>query len=124
MLKKVLLIFVVIVALGIGFLLLLLRNIPYNWGHHFDFINELNIEIDSLEISVCDERTMLYAHSDSHIEGNIGVPEEGSPCDVNLKIFSNNEIINLEADSFDCYNCDGYHQYILQKTGARYEFLH
>ncbi|HYC87301.1 MAG TPA: hypothetical protein VEB86_18845 [Chryseosolibacter sp.] len=94
------------------------------WGHGFTFENELGIQIDSLEIIIGDKKTMIYASSDSlrTMAGNIEVPENGYPHKVTMKIFSNGNLQILKADSFDCYNCDGSHEYVLRNTGAEYKF--
>ncbi len=96
-----------------------------DWGHHFSFENKLEIEIDSLEISVGKVKTIIEAGSDSlqTLVGNIDVPQKGYPHQVMLKIFSDESIIILKADSFNCYNCDGSHEYILKEPKAEYRFL-
>jgi len=125
MIKKILVSVFIFIAIGLGFLKLLLYSINIEWGHHFSFENELGIEIDSLEISVGGITTMIHAGSDSlrSLESNIDVPESGYPHSVILKIYSGAESMKLEADSFNCFNCDGNHEYILTNSGARYRFL-
>ncbi len=95
------------------------------WGHHFSFENELGIDIDSLEITVGNIKTMIVDDSDSSevLEGNIDVPETGYPHAVVIEVYHKGESIILQADPFNCYNCDGSHQYTLLSSGARYEFL-
>lgn len=95
------------------------------WGHHFAFDNELEIPIDSLEITVGSLSTLIYAGTDSlqSLEGNIDVPPTGYPHKVSINIYSHQKIIMMPADSFNCYNCDGNHLYTLTASGAVYQFL-
>lgn len=125
MIKKLILVLLLIIALGYGMLKFLSNSTYMSWGHHFKFENELKIEIDSLEISVGGRKTTIQADSDSLriLEGNINVPKDGYPHKVTFKIYSNDELMILDADSFNCNNCDGNHQYKLKKTKAEYKFL-
>jgi len=111
----------------IGVLILKFQNSLslYQWGHHFSFENEMGIKIDSLTISVGDVKTNVLADTDSlrTLEANINVPKDGYPHNVTLIIFSEGKSLLLEADPFNCYNCDGSHQYKLTKSGAEYKFL-
>lgn len=52
-----------------------------DWGHHFSFENKLEIEIDSLEISVGKVKTIIEAGSDSlqTLVGNINVLKKATP---------------------------------------------
>ncbi|WP_222931360.1 hypothetical protein, partial [Xanthovirga aplysinae] len=95
------------------------------WGHHFSFEKELGIIIDSLEITVGDVKTIILAGLDSlrALEGNIDVPKKGYPHQVTLIIYSNEKQMIFEADSFDCFNCEGNHKYKLKESGAEYKFL-
>lgn len=126
MIKKTLLALILIIALGFGIIQMILNSIKMEWGHYFIFKNELGIEIDSLEISIGDKKTMIYAGNDSlsSLESKINVPKYGYPHEVILKIFNKDKLFVLEADSFNCYNCDGYHQYILKPSRAEYKFLY
>jgi len=125
MIKKILIgLSLMIVALIIvGFAIIHLVATPMEWGHSFNFENELGIEIDSLEINIGDKKTIIQASPDGYLGGNLNVPEEGYPHKVTFKIYSNEKTLFLEADSFNCYNCDGYHEYKLKNTGAEYRFL-
>ena len=125
MIKKIVFVFLFILVLGYGILNILGNATAVYWGHHFSFENELSITIDSLEITVGDKKTMIQAAADSlnWLEGNIDVPTKGYPHKVRIKIFSEEGIKTIKADSFNCYNCDGYHQYTLKEDGAVYKFL-
>lgn len=96
----------------------------FYYGHHFSFENELGIEIDSLAINVGGIETTITSKIDNlqFFEGNIDVPETGYPHKVLVTIYSDDEILVMKADSFNCYNCDGNHHYTLKKSGARYRF--
>ena len=125
MIRKLL---VIIISLSVGdyvLLKLLSGTTELEWGHHFSFENELEIPIDSLKIKVGGEQTLIEADTDSlkTLEGNITVPNKGYPHHVTIIIYSDKKVMNLAADSFNCYNCDGSHQYILRKSGAEYKFL-
>ena len=97
-----------------------------DWGHHFHFENELGIEIDSLEISIGSTNTMILPSTDSikSFFGNIDVPKNGYPHEALIKVFYNDNTMTIKADSFNCYNCDGSHGYIMRSTGAEYKFYH
>lgn len=125
MIKKILIVVFLIAAVGFGLVKILFNVSHLEWGHHFSFENELGIELDSLEITVGDVKTTFRARSDSlrYFEGNIDVPEKDYPHKVTFEIYSNGKTIILKADSFNCYNCDGNHQYKLKETGAEYKFL-
>ena len=95
----------------------------FNWGHHFTFENQLNIPIDSLEISVGGLKTMIYSDSNiDDVEGNIHVPKRGYPHEVLITIYSDSKKTKIIADSFNCYNCDGSHIYTLNNSRAKYKF--
>ncbi|MBN1971402.1 MAG: hypothetical protein JW870_18710 [Candidatus Delongbacteria bacterium] len=96
----------------------------FDWGHHFDFTNNLGIRIDSLHIFVGDEDTWIYSSNDSlnTLNGNINVPTDNYPHKVEIHVFRDGELIKLPADSFDCYNCDGNHEYILYIDSVLYRF--
>lgn len=101
--------------------------INFYWGHHFTFTNQMGMPMDSLEITVGDKTTLITSKgidrdSLEYLEGNIGVPKRGYPHKVKLLIFSNSDTITLHPESFDCYNCDGTHQYILTKDSVKYKF--
>jgi hypothetical protein len=95
---------------------------PY-WGHHFVVENQLNQHIDSLKITIGDEENWLLFGGDSSSSANLKVPKRGYPHPVRIEIYSGNDILHLEADSFNCYNCDGSHRYILKKPKAEYQFI-
>lgn len=123
--KKILLIFfLTFIAVG-GLLKLFYNTNRIEWGHHFSFENNLGFEIDSLEITIGDVSTVIQANSDSlrTLEGNIEVPKNSYPHKVTIKIFTSDTLMILNADSFDCYNCDGSHRYKLKNSGAEYDFL-
>lgn len=122
-LKAISLTLVTIIAFVLIVFVLFFKNIDIKYGNHFNYINETGFYIDSLEISVCETKTMHLPHEDSTFGGNIDAPETGYPCEVKFKIFSNSNIIQLKADDFNCYECDGNHQYTLTKDGAIYKFL-
>ena len=124
MIKKISIALVVSFLAGYALLHLIFNNSRMDWGHHFSFENELGFEIDSLEISVGGLITVIYAASDSlsYLEGNIVVPREGYPHEVFINIYSKEKSMLLKADSFNCYNCDGNHEYILKPSGAEYNF--
>lgn len=125
MIKKILIALLLIIGVGYGVLKFLSNAIHVEWGHHFAFENELGIDIDSLEISVGGLKTTIQARLDSlrTLEGNIDVPTEGYPHEVTFKVYSGDKSMTLKADSFNCYNCDGNHQYILKESRAEYKFL-
>ena len=116
-----------LLIIAIGFIInrFLLSITRIEWGHHFNFENELGIKIDSLEISVGEIKTMIIAGTDSlkTLEGNINVPKNSFPHKVLLIIYSKGKSRILKAEPFDCYNCDGSHEYKLKETGAVYKFI-
>jgi hypothetical protein len=120
---KTILAILLILALGYIMSVFLSRPLFY-WGHHFNFENELGFKIDSLEVSVGGVKTIIISSTDSlpSLEGNIDVPKTGYPHEVVLTIYSNEKSSIMKVDSFNCYNCDGNHQYTLTKSGARYRF--
>jgi len=93
-----------------------------NWGHHFTFENKLGINIDSLEISVGNIKTVVYPTDTNELESNLKVPVSGYPHKVDFKVYKSDGSLFLKADAFDCYNCDGTHGYILKPEGAEYKF--
>lgn len=123
--KQILLSILLLIVL-VGVILIYLNDaMSFEWGHYFDFKNELGIEIDSLEISVGEVKTMVRSGGDrsKDLGGNIDVPDDDYPHLVTIKIFNNQEVLTLKADSFNCYNCDGTHQYILNNSRAEYHFF-
>ncbi len=92
------------------------------WGHHFDFTNNTGYEIDSLSITVGEASTIVL-NTEYGMSENLSVPKEGYPHEVKIKIYSNGTTVDLIADSFNCHNCDGSHEYILTPDSARYKFL-
>lgn len=125
MVKRTLIALGMIVTIGLGTLKFLYNTPSVEWGHPFSFDNQLGIEIDSLEITVGDVKTVINKATDNStaLEGNIGVPDKGYPHKVTLKIYSHEQSMILKADSFDCFNCDGSHEYKLVASGAVYKFL-
>jgi hypothetical protein len=124
--KKILLTLFIIVFVGGLFFIYILSSIKINYGHHFAFENELtSLEIDSLQIDIGNVKTIIEATGDSLriLESNINVPKSGYPHDVTITIFSNKGVRILRAESFDCYNCDGSHMYILKEPVAEYKFM-
>lgn len=123
--KKFLIAVLFVIAVGGGILMFLFKSISFDWPHHFSFENGLGIDIDSLEIEVGNVKTMIRAGSDNSkfLHGNINVPEHGYPHLVTINIFSNQEILTMKANSFNCYNCDGTHQYSLKDSIAEYKFF-
>jgi len=134
--KKTLIIITIVVGSLLLLLLLLILSIgKRDWGTSVDFENELGVTIDSIQISVCDTKTMCraskYEYSDAHIDiedtinniyKNISTPEKGYPCSVELKVYTTDTIITLQSDKkFDCPGCDIYHKYKLTENGALYE---
>jgi hypothetical protein len=111
----------IIGAIGVLAYFMIISNVQINWGHHFIFTNSLDKQIDSLTITVGDSSTTLI--STPNLEGNIAVPEGGYPHKVSIKIYHTDGVEVLGADSFNCYNCDGSHEYILTPSGAEYRFL-
>ncbi|GAB5556891.1 MAG: hypothetical protein SchgKO_11040 [Schleiferiaceae bacterium] len=89
-----------------------------DWGHHVELINDLDLDIDSVRVRVGDEVTFLGPD----LQGIISVPESGYPHAVEFVVFSPGQMIALPADSFDCFQCDGYHYYTLTWSGGTYEF--
>ena len=92
-----------------------------DYGHHFSFTNNSGYQIDSLSITV-GEATTMALNSEYGMSENLVVPKEGYPHEVQIKVYSNEQTIDLVADSFDCYNCDGSHEYLLTKDSAQYAF--
>ncbi|MEM8584814.1 MAG: hypothetical protein AAGF87_11120 [Bacteroidota bacterium] len=101
---------------------LFLLQKPIQWGHHFTFHNELGIFIDSIQISIGGEERIITVREDHTLEGNCQVNEIYAPQEVRITIFTEDQIIEIPADSFNCYNCDGYHNYDLQPQRAVYWF--
>lgn len=95
-----------------------------DWGHHFEFKNELGYDIDSINIFIGDKGNWIYndPYKNGLLEGNLVVPKNGYPQKVRITIYSKDKIIILNADSFNCHNCDGNHEYILKESGAEYRF--
>ena len=94
------------------------------WGNKIKFINELNIDIDSLQFKVCDKSTMLYVNEhneEKYIDENPEFPDIGYPCKVEIKVYSNGKQLDLIADSYDCYHCDNYKSYILRNDSAIFQ---
>jgi hypothetical protein len=115
------------------FNLLLLNSCGFKWSSYFEFTNELNIPIDSIRIVIGDKENWVtykdsswVTKSDSSLVlvfgKNLSVPDKGYPHRVDIDVYSGVDVISLEADSFDCYNCDGSHEYILQDKKATYKF--
>lgn len=100
----------------------LTQNLKPTWGHHFTFENELGINIDSLEISIGDVKTTVYPHDDNSLARNLDVPRKGYPHQVVIEIYNGATQTNMNAEPFNCYNCDGTHAYILKTKGAEYKF--
>ena len=123
--KKILILLGLTICIGIAAYYWFSRSISIDWGHHFTFQNELGIPIDSLNILVGNIATNVKSilDDDKHLEGNIIVPDQEYPHKVVLTLYSGLEVITLKADSFNCYNCDGNHLYILLDNGAKYQFL-
>jgi hypothetical protein len=123
MLKKSLIITGILLALLLAFMMVR-KSMQVEWGHHFSIANELGIEIDSVKITIGKEVNWLYAGSDRQrsMEGNLSVPSKGYPHRVQILIFSKGRKHKLKAEDFNCYNCDGSHEYILRKEGAVYVF--
>jgi hypothetical protein len=98
--------------------------IKIEYGHHFAFTNELNRNIDSIQISIGDSTTILNDPDTVtfDFEANIVVPKTGYPHHVAIVIYSNDSIFEIPSDSFNCYNCDGGHEYILRSDGNKYVF--
>ena len=108
--------------LTLYFLLFLCAScIKIEFGHHFSFTNKSGYDIDSLAITVGSETTMVK-NSDYGMSENLAVPEKGYPHKVKIQIYTAGKKNDLIADSFNCYNCDGSHQYILTKDSAHYVF--
>lgn len=128
MLKKISLFVLVFTIIGFGIRNTFSSRIKMDWGNYFTFQNDLDIIVDSLEISVGHVKTMIISDLDSDslisLGGNLNVPEKGYPHKVAFKIYSGPHLLKLEADSFDCHNCDGDHEYRLTKSGAKYSFHH
>ena len=95
-----------------------------DYGHHFAFTNNLGITIDSLEFIVGDSTTWVYPNPDfsDELEANVSVPVKGYPHLVTIRVYEDGVIRNLTADVFDCFNCDGSHEYILEGDSAKYKF--
>ncbi|MEO0473707.1 MAG: hypothetical protein AAF206_29110, partial [Bacteroidota bacterium] len=95
------------------------------WGNVISFENELGIRIDSLEMIVCQTRSLLYVDEDSagnrYIDEHPRFPDSGYPCPVKMKVYSEGKEIILEADTFDCYHCDNAKYYILRDGKAIFQ---
>lgn len=77
--------------------------------------------IDSLAITIGNETTIVY-NSDYGMSENLAVPKKGYPHKVKIKIYAKDKTVYLVADSFNCCNCDGSHEYVLTKDSAFYKF--
>ncbi|MBT8326239.1 MAG: hypothetical protein KJP21_00865, partial [Bacteroidia bacterium] len=95
----------------VGFTFFISCN-SYDWGHHFTFTNNTGYEVDSLKISIGNEENVLHSDTENEILGNLSVPNSGYPHPVSIILFSNGKKIKIHADSFNCYQCDGSHEYI------------
>ena len=104
--------------------LILSGCVTFEWGHHFSFENQTGLNIDSLKITVGDKENWIYANPDwnNAMEDNLIVPEDGYPHEVKIEIYYEGNFKEILADSFNCYNCDGNHGYILKQDYAEYEF--
>ncbi|MEM6264043.1 MAG: hypothetical protein AAGI38_16130 [Bacteroidota bacterium] len=123
--KKLLLIVCLALFIGMFLARLTLLSTQVKWGHHFTFKNELGLEINSLSITIGSEINMIRKTVDepNFLGGNLGVPKKGYPHEVIIKVFSQEGYLVIPADSFDCYNCDGSHSYILTDLRAVYQFI-
>ncbi len=111
----------IIIALIISFT----SCLKSEWGHIFEFKNELNQPIDSLTIIIGDHKNSISTQNSSgNLYGNLDLPNEGDKTPVKFIIYSGTEKIELKADSFGSFNADGTHEYILKKPQAKYEFHH
>lgn len=124
MIKKPLFILFLITTIGYGLFLVYSKDTHIKWGHHFSFENELGMDVDSLTITIGNVRTEIQVGKDRlrTLEGNVNVPENGYPHEVSIIVYSSGKEIALKADSFNCFNCDGSHAYMLSESGAKYKF--
>ncbi len=98
---------------------------PFEWGHSFTFRNELGFEFDSLEIVLGEiKSTIPNPKNFQDLECNFDLKKGSYPLNVILKVYVDGQFQTLKADSFNCYNCDGSHLYILKFPQAKYSFLH
>lgn len=122
-------VFAVVIA-GCVFIIAALAwmNIQEYYGNYFSFENELGVSIDSMKVTIGEVENVVYGfdYGDGieEFSGNLEVPDSGYPHKVSMIIYSPEGEIVLDADSFNCYNCDGSHEYILKESGAEYRFLH
>jgi len=104
--------------------LLFISCVRMDWGHHFTFTIELGYDIDSIQVVIGDKENWIYSIENypDIFEGNLEVPEKGYPHDVQIIVYENNRGHRITADPFNCYNCDGSHEYILRVSRAKYVF--
>ena len=99
------------------------KSLQFNYGHYFEFRNELGLMIDSLRVSIGNESTLFSTYETDEgtcLGGNAIVPDTGCPCVVEIEIYSSDSIIKLSCQPFDCYNCDVTHIYTLLIDTAFY----
>ena len=114
--KKILIPVVLLVVAFLITVYAIIKTTQVEWGHHFTFENELNVDIDSLEVIIGNKKTTIESGNSKTLEGNLNVPKSGYPHEVKILIYHDEKTTTLKADSFDCYNCDGSHLYTLKKN--------
>lgn len=105
------------------FLVSFIACIGFNWGHHFNFTNQLDQHVDSLKISVGEYTNTITSHDTTNsFYGNLDLPKKGKRSPVTILLYIGDSTILLEADSFGAFNADGTHEYILKRPKAEYIF--
>lgn len=105
------------------FLVTIPACIGFNWGHHFNFTNQLDQPFDSLKISIGEYDNIISTHDSTYsFYGKLDLPMKGKRSPVTILLYSGDSTILLQADSFGAFNADGTHEYILKRPKAEYIF--
>ena len=116
-------IFSVVIGISIASLFSCLNSTIKDYGHHFDIVNKLGHQIDSVNICIGDKSNWLYKQKDTtDFQGNLDLPNKGYPHQIKIITYFKGVKTKFPTTLFDCYNCDGYHYITLEKGTAKYHF--
>lgn len=95
----------------------------WQWGHYFEFTNQLDQPFDSLKICIGEHENIISTHDSAYsFYGNLDLPKKGKRSPVTILLYVGKSTILLDADSFGAFNADGTHEYILKRPKAEYVF--